>query len=256
VDDEASRTKFEAFGRSLYAAHGKRLGWNEAAGDDGETRLFRAAVLSFLALDVEEPTFRREAEKRGRAYLGVDGDRVLHPEVLGNDLVGIALTVAVQEGDAALFAHVAALLDTTTDAVLRERLLAALGATRDATLAVRALSLSLDPTVRVNEALTPLARQLGDRERRDDAWMWLVANFDALLSRVGPARGGRLPWLGAVFCSSAGAERVRALFEPQQDRLSGGPRNLQGALEAVGLCAAKVSAQRAGAASFLIAKRR
>jgi alanyl aminopeptidase len=254
--DATMRSKVEAVGRSLYVAHGKRLGWTEQPAEDGDTRLLRADVLGFLALEVNDPATRREALKRGRAYVGFGTDGVLHAEAIATDLVGVALTVAVQEGDAAYFEHLVTLLGSTNDAVLRERLLSALGATRDSVLAERALSFALDPAVRVNEALSPLSRQLGDPDQRDGAWAWLVGHIDAVLTRVGPARGGRMPWLGASYCSREASEQVRSLFTKRIDALHGGPRNLQGALEAIALCVAKVEAQHASALEFFLTRSR
>jgi len=248
--EAAVRSKVEAFGRLLYASLGKRVGWKERSGEDGEMRLLRSEVLTFLALEADDQATRREAAKRGRAYVGFGTDGALHMDAVATDLLGLALTVAVQEGDAAYFDHLLRLLGQTEDAVLRDRLLHALGAVRDPVLAERALALSLLPTVRVNEALTTLSVQLHDPDRRDAAWAWLIGHFDAVLGRVGVARGGRMPWLAAAYCSTEAIEPVRALFGPHLDVLQGGPRNLSGSLEAIALCAAKVNAQRASAAEY------
>ncbi len=250
ADSEAQRSKIEAFGRTLYTPHKKRLGWVETPDDDGETRLLRAEVLGFLALEAQDTAVRREAVKRGRAYLGLGSDGAIHPEAVATDLVDVVLTVTVQEGNEKLFDHVVKLLHGSADAVLRDRLLGALGGTRDPVLSARALALGLDPAVRVNETLTPLSRQLREPTRRDAAWTWLTQNIEGVLSKVGPARGGRMPWLGATFCATDGQEKVRALFTPRLETLNGGPRNLNGALEAIALCAAKVDAQRASTAAF------
>jgi len=244
------RARVDAFGRSLYQPHKKRLGWKAASDEAGERRLLRAQVLSFLALDARDPATRREAIQRAHAYLGLGGDEQIHADAVDPDLLGIVLAVALQDGDAALFDRLLALFYATEDAVLRDRLLSALGSARDPELARRALQLALDAKLRVNEMLTPLSHQLDDPERRDAAWTWLVENFDGVFARVGPMRAGRLPWLGARYCAVDKQDQVRALFEPRLEALGGGPRNLNGALEAIGLCAAKAETQRARAQTF------
>lgn len=244
------RARVDAFGRSLYQQHKKRLGWKAAADEAGERRLLRTQVLSFLALDARDAATRREAIQRGLAYLGVGGDEQIHTDAVDPDLLGIVLAVALQDGDAALFDRLLALFYATEDAVLRDRLLSALGSTRDAELARRALQLALDAKLRVNEALTPLSHQLDDPEQRDAAWQWLVDNFDGVVARVGPMRAGRLPWLGARYCAVDKQAQVRTLFVPRLEALGGGPRNLNGALEAIGLCAAKAETQRPSAEAF------
>ena len=244
------RARVDAFGRTLYQQHKKRLGWKAAANEAGERRLLRTQVLSFLTLDARDATTRREAIQRANAYLGLGGDGQVHADAVDPDLLGIVLTVALQDGDAALFDRLLALLYATEDAVLRDRLLSALGSTREPELARRALQLGLDAKVRVNEVLTPLSHQLDDPEQRDAAWQWLVDNFDGVVARVGPMRAGRLPWLGARYCAVDKQAQVRTLFEPRLAALGGGPRNLNGALEAIGLCAVKAATQRASAQTF------
>ena len=61
---------------------------------------------------------------------------------------------------------------------------------------------------------------------------------------------GRSPWLAASFCSAAATNDVSAFFGPKVSSLSGGPRNLAGALQSITLCAARVDAQQAGVVAY------
>ncbi|HEY8428521.1 MAG TPA: ERAP1-like C-terminal domain-containing protein, partial [Sandaracinaceae bacterium] len=172
-----------------------------------------------------------------------------------SELAGVALTVAVQESDAAFFDHLLETFRRSDDALFRARALAALGATHDPELGRRALELALDPSLRVNEVTTTISRQLGMEETRGRAWEWLREHFDQVFARVASTRAGHAPWLAAGFCSGERADEVRAFFEPRIEALPGGPRNLRGALEAIRLCTARVAAQRESAQAFFLRRR-
>jgi alanyl aminopeptidase len=244
------RPRVEAYARRLYQPLYRRLGWEPPAprgaaqaAEDGETRLLRKAVISFLATTGRDPGVRREAARRARAYLGDDPDRPVSADALPPSLVDVALAIAVEDGDAALFDHVERRLRASDDALVRGRMLGALASARDPALAARALALMLDPALRVNEVLTPLAGQMALPERREAAWAFVEANFDALRARIATTRAADLPWYATSACSEEMAARVEAFFAERVASLPGGPRNLAGALESLRLCAARKRAQ-------------
>ena len=245
---EAERAAVSRFGARLYGARARRLGWTARRGEGGEASLMRRDLLSFLALTAEDARVRREAAERGRRYVGADG--ALDRSAVHHDLVGLALAVAVQEGDAAFFDRLLAAFRASDDALFRAQVLGALGATHDPALGQRALELSLDPALRVNEVTHTIGAQLGMIETRERAWQWLREHFDAVFARVAPTRAGYAPWLAAGFCTEEKAAEVEAFFGERIESLPGGPRNLRGALEAIRLCSARVEAQRESAASF------
>jgi alanyl aminopeptidase len=55
-----------------------------------------------------------------------------------------------------------------------------------------------------------------------------------------------MPWYAASFCSEEAAAEVQQFFEPSVAELTGGPRNLAGAVEAISLCAAKARVHEPG----------
>jgi len=124
-----------------------------------------------------------------------------------------------------------------------------LGSVRDARSA-RALALTLDPVLRVNEVLVPLREQVQDERTREAAWAWLETNLDAVIERVSPRRAAGLAWMAEPFCSEAAAARLEALMRPRVEHLTGGPRTLDGALEALRLCSARAALHRASAERF------
>lgn len=238
----------ERFASRLYAARARRLGWSPRPREDGDSLLLRRAILAFLADTARDARVRREALERGRRYVGEGGaiDRdAVHPE-----LVPLALKVAVQESDEAYFDRLLAAFRASDDALFRAAALTALGSTHDPALGVRALELSLDPALRVNEVTTTIGAQLSMPETRERAWQWLREHFDEVAARMAGMGAGHAPWLVAGFCSEDKAEEVASFFGERIESLPGGPRNLAGALETIRLCAARVEAQRESATAF------
>ncbi|MDH5490670.1 MAG: M1 family metallopeptidase, partial [Myxococcales bacterium] len=267
MPDPASRARLHAFTRRVYGPLFRALGFVPGPDEDGERAMLRAEVLSVLAFQGQEPRVRREAARRAHAFLGYGrrGDGELHPDAVDSNLLGTVLAIAVQDGDAAFFDFVLARLLRTEDATLRMSLLGALGSTRDPALALRARGLALDERVRINEMGRTLRPQSRMIETREATWEWIEENFEALVARQGPSRGGHLPYYGRVYCSEQGAQRVEAFFaapieheggtRPRIETLPGGPRNLASTLESIRLCAARVEAQRESALRFFSGRR-
>jgi alanyl aminopeptidase len=251
------QAKVEAYARSLYGARARAFSWDKPKSDaDPEGAVLRQRILGFLANIGQDPAVRKEAAKRGRAYLGVGGDGKLHPEAVDPDLTSLSLAVAVEDGDAALFDLVLDRLAATEDDVLRGRLLGALGAARTPALAARARELALDPRLRVGETLSTLWPQLSDHRTRDAAWAWAKDHLDALIAKISPTRAAYLPYLAGSYCDEAHAKDVEDVFGPRREKLNGVPRNLAGATENIRLCAAKQAAQGPHMSAFFGGKKR
>jgi alanyl aminopeptidase len=234
--------KFQRFVRSLYSEASLRLGLYARAGESGEDKLLRAAVLEGMCDLAQDDTTRAALAREGRKYLGVGGDGQLHPEVLPTDLHALAVRMFVEQGDAAAFDAVYERFTRSSDALERASFLGALSAVTDARSA-RARALTLDPALRVNEVLLPLRQQLSDYRTRIAAYAYLEAQFDEISRRVSPDMMGATPWLAAKLCDSSQTTRVSDFFDARLDKLPGGPRSLGGALEALSLCDALYKAQ-------------
>ena len=245
VPNPDRRPAFERFASDLYLRRSRQLGWAPRRGraEDGERALFRSSVLSFLAFTARNPAVRREAADRGRRYLGYGGDGELHPDAVEPSLVGLALMVAVQESDAAFFDALLERALASDDALFRRHALGALGATHDPELALRALALSVEPRLRVNEVTIPMSSQLSMPETRDAAFAWMREHFDEAYARVATTRAGYAPWSLSGYCTEEAASEVETFFGPRIEALPGGPRNLRGALEAIRLCSARVASR-------------
>ncbi|HMI90908.1 MAG TPA: ERAP1-like C-terminal domain-containing protein, partial [Polyangiales bacterium] len=229
----------------------RKLGWKERPKESGDQKLMRSELIGFLAHDVRDQATRTQLQQLGKQYLGLGSKP--KPEAVPNDLRNLAVQVAVQQGDDAVFDGVLKRFGETQDPIERERLLGALASVTDARSA-RALALTLDPILRSNEVMVPLRRQTSDQRTREAAFQYLEQNIDAIVQRLSPERSGGLPWLAAGFCSQAGADRVRALFASRIEKLQGGPRSLASVLEGVALCTAEVAQLSAPIQAFFASK--
>jgi alanyl aminopeptidase len=245
----------DAQGRALYRRRMTRIGLEARPDDAPTTRLLRGEIAGFLALTVDDPRTRRALMADAQRYLGSNRRRASeedgppYPDALPPDLVGAALTVAVEEGGADMFDALETLVRGSGDAFFRARALNALGHAPPGPddLPARARNLVLDDALRGNERTIVLRAQMGEPALREAAWSWLQDHFDALVERVPTTRAGRLPWLATVFCDEDKLREVEAFFEPRVEALDGGPRNLAGATEAIRLCAARAEIQRPSA---------
>ena len=240
------RGSVEGYARRLYTPVARRLGWEPRKDEDDDTRTLRGSVLGFLASTGRDPAVRAEARKRGRAYLGLGKDGVIHPEAVDVNLVGVALGVVGEEADRATWDAMKALLVGSVDETVRGRLASALGAAKDPSLAAAARELVLDPALRDTEMFAPIWAQLSQPDMRDTAWAWVEEHYDAILTRLPKHHGGvQLISTGRAYCDEVHARDVEAFFTPKVESIEGGPRALAQALEDVRLCAARRSAQEA-----------
>jgi alanyl aminopeptidase len=231
------RGNVTSYASRLYRKRYKQLGWQARRRDSSDTKLLREAVIRFMVMDVRDQEARTRAARLGRAYAGY---RTKSKEVVVDpQIAGLVLAAAVQESGAGLFDHLLVRLDSSSDATTRNRVLSALGHAEDPVLSARALDLSLDPRLRVNEIGQLLRGQFHNPRTRERAWAWLTEHFDELTARFGTSRGGGMPWYAASFCSEEAAAEVQRFFEPRVAELAGGPRNLAGVVEAISLCAKK-----------------
>ena len=241
------RDKLRRYARKLYAEPARKLGFAARKGDSPETQLLRRSVVALMTQLVHDKQWRGRVLRKARKYIGADGDRQIHREVLDANLASVAMAVLGQEADEKTFALLLELLGKATDDTLRRQLVTALAHVEAAPLRARTLALTLEPTLRLTEMTMPLYVQMSEPASRQDTWAFLENNIGALIKRLPPRRAGWLPSVATSFCSDADAKRVSAFFEPWMKTLAGGPREVKLAAERIGLCA-KLKAQQLPAA--------
>jgi alanyl aminopeptidase len=248
---DPARKDIERDARALYAPIAQRLGWEPKKGEDDETRSLRRSVVGFVALTGQDEKVRAELEKRGLAYVGYGKDNAIHPEAIDANLAGVAMAVVGEKADRARWDALKALLAKSVDETVRFRLLVALSSSPNPELAAAARELTLDPSLRDSEILTPLYVQVVDPAQREAVWAWAKEHYDAIVQRMPKHHGGaRLIGLGSRFCSDEGAADVEAFFSPKLESIEGGPRLLASTLEDVRLCATRRTAYAESAREY------
>ncbi|NIO09204.1 MAG: M1 family peptidase, partial [Deltaproteobacteria bacterium] len=249
--DIEERRNVERFARDLYTDTYKQLGFSPKEGEGDELRLYRRDLLRFLAQVGRHPEVRKELSRLGRAYVGYQSDGLIHPEAVDTNLISLALTIAVQDGDVDFFETlVSQMNERGIERRVRRRMRRAIAQATDPELAERARNLTLTDRIGSYQKYRLLRNQLRLVENHESGMKWLDKNLDTLLAEIPSDHGGSLVWVTASFCSAEAAASVNRMFRKRIDDLPGGPRNLQGALERINQCAALRRAQRPSAQAF------
>lgn len=253
--DDPLRQNVERYGQKLYGPVAKKLGWDPNPGESADAAALRVQVIGFLAGDTRDPATRKEAMRRGRAYLGIGSDEKLHVDAVSPDLAGTALGVVGQEADLKTWDHLRALFGVSEEEAQRGRLLWALSEARNSELRDKVRALVFDPALRDNEVMTPIWGQVQQNDAREATWQWLKTNQPAISKRLPKHHGGvQIINVADVFCDEAHAADAEAFFEPKVSTIEGAPRTLSSVLESIRLCVAKRKTQEPHMRAFFAKK--
>ena len=255
---ENQHAQLNRYAIALFGPAAKRLGYAAKKGESIGSRRLRAAVLKLLAW-AEDPAAVKKLSALGLDYAGLGKkyhDGKFHPDAIDADLADIALAVAVEHGDLALFEALEKRLAETDDAALREQVITALSSVRDRARIDRVLALTLSDRLRKSEILWgPLYLLSLDPRTRDDSWAFVKAHYDALVPRLPEAFAvAILPWVARGYCDEAHAADATAFFAPRAEKVPGMPKNSRQAVEGIRLCAAMAAAQSESARAFFDAR--
>ena len=236
--NEAQKQSLRDYTARIYGPRLAQLGNEPKPGESDDDRLLRSSVLAALAETARLPAVRSGFAAKGRAVLGLGGDGALHLDAVPTDQRGLALRMAMEEGDAAVFDALLKHVAASQDPVLRSQLLTAVGRAKDPALAAKARALALTPgAVRRNEIRILIADGSDDPALRQAARDWLDANFSAIESKVAPNAAGLVYGYTAGMCSIEEADSVVPKFTQRMSNVEGGPRTLAQTVEGIRLCA-------------------
>jgi alanyl aminopeptidase len=236
---DAQRSKIAAWVKDAYLPRLQQLGYRRKDGEPGDDALLRSALAGALGLEFKLPEVRAELLKQGEAALKRQPNGRLNLGAADPDLLGDALGVAVQEqGKPAVDALIAE-LPQTSDAALRNSMLAGLSSVEDPAFTDEVRDFALTKPVKVGEMASLLRAGRDTQTQRDALWAWFTAHYPQILARTGSFAGGYLPRLAAGGgCSTAEVERVQAFFKPRVNDAAGVDRGLAQTSESIQLCSA------------------
>ena len=200
----------------------------------------QAALVEFLAQTAKQPALRSALVSMARAYTGYESDGLVHPEAANPIIVGIALTVAVDEWGENFVDHLVQLIFDSTDAVIRDRMITAIGNTKDPEKSTEIRDLVFSEQLRDNEIYNILFPQAKMEETREATWLWFQQNIERIMARMPEDYWGHLTTVGSNFCDTEKQDEVENFFAERVNSMTGGPRNLAKTLEGIDLCVAKV----------------
>jgi alanyl aminopeptidase len=245
---EAERNKIADWVKSAYLPRLQELGYRRKPGEaDGDT-LLRMTLAHAMALDFDIPAVRTALLEQGDAALAKKADGHLDFAAADPDLLGDALSVAVQErGKPAVDALIGE-LPQVTDPATRNAILAGLSAANTPAVANVARDFALSKQVKVGEMAAVLRGGRDTAAARDALWQWFTGHYDQVIARTGSFASGYLPRLvGGGSCSVAEADRLQAYFEPRVKEITGADRGLAQTREQTLLCAALKAKQNPAA---------
>jgi puromycin-sensitive aminopeptidase len=175
------RTRFRAWVAALLGHQMQEVGWDPPAGEPGEGRLRRAAVVTALGLVARDAAVVAEGTRRLERFLAGESQAV------APDLHSAAVTMAARGGDASRFERLRRAAATETDPAYKRRYLMALAAFEDEVLAARATEMALDPEVPLPELSFFVSALLANPTAQEASWALLRARWDAVLAKTSGA---------------------------------------------------------------------
>jgi alanyl aminopeptidase len=243
--DDTARDAFHAQVADIYRPRLQQLGMAPKAGEPDDDGLLRSTLVGFFAETLKDKAVRDALNKQGRAVLGLDGDGKLDLDAVPQDLRGIALDVALQEGGKAAFDAAEKHFRGSQDAVLRSQLLGAMGGTKDAAANQHMRDMVFEEgLLRRNEIFPAIGGQTGDKATRPALRDWTDAHFKQIETKLAPAGAAVVNLYSAGMCSDAEAAELQAKFGKRMEDVEGGPRELKQTAEAIRMCAAQVQARK------------
>ena len=246
LTSDATRTRFEAFTRSLLRPLLDEVGMASAPSDTDDRRSLRATVIAALGIVGRDPDV--VAKARAALDRALAGNAPIEPTQ-----AGAIVTTAAIHGDAALFDSFVAAAEKAAGPEEHYRYLNALGDFRQPALVDRGLQLALTPQMRSQDTALYLAHFFGNPEARGSALSFITANWAALEPKV-TIFGGDTNLIRSMsaFCDAGSRDHIRAFFA--EHKLPAAERTLQQTLEQITNCIGLREKQTPAVGAWLAAR--
>ncbi|HET7104494.1 MAG TPA: M1 family metallopeptidase [Terracidiphilus sp.] len=190
--------------RATFSPEYARLG-PPAATDSPNRRQLRAQIFGILGYYGKDPAVLSDARRIAAAFLA-------NPSSVDPTLAQMALSVAAQNGDEALFDKLQKTYETSTDPGIQMNALRLLAEFQNPALVQRALNFAVSDKVRNQDAAIQLAIALEDSETQGLAWQFIQTHWDKVKAQLTTEMGGILVGSTGAFCSMADRDSVEEFF--------------------------------------------
>jgi aminopeptidase N len=223
---EQNQKEYRELVRQQFEPLAKEVGWNANANDNDEQKALRASLLGILG-SAGDPEAVAAAQKITQAY-------IKDPGSVEGTIVGPALAVAAENGDAALYEQFAQAMANARTTEEYYHFLFGLTSFRQPELAQKTLALIDQGKIRQQDYVRIFPALLAESPAREIAWDYLKAHWDALAEKVTSFGGsGAVSALGG-FCSIEKHDEIKQFFATH--RAPGAERALQQSLERITNC--------------------
>ncbi len=223
---EQKQKEYRELVRRQFMPLAKEVGWSGGRSDSDEQKALRASLLGILG-SAGDPGAVAAAQKIAQAYIkdstSVEGT-----------IIGPALAVAAQNGDAALYEQFTQAMGSARNTEDYYHFLFALTSFRQPELAQRTLALIDQGKIRQQDYVRLFPALLAESPGREIAWDYLKAHWDSLAEKVTSFGGsGAVSALGG-FCSIEKRDEIKQFFATH--RAPGAERALQQGLQRITSC--------------------
>jgi aminopeptidase N len=223
---EQNQKEYRQLVRQQFAPLAKEVGWDAGANDNDEQKALRASLLEILG-SAGDPDAVAAAQKITQAY-------IKDPSAVEGTIIGPALAVAAQNGDAALYGQFTQAMGGARSTEDYYHFLFALTSFRQPELAQRTLGLIDQGKIRQQDYVRLFPALLAESPGREIAWDYLKAHWDSLAEKVTSFGGsGAVSALGG-FCSIEKGDEIKQFFATH--RAPGAERALRQSLERISSC--------------------
>jgi aminopeptidase N/puromycin-sensitive aminopeptidase len=223
---EQDQKEYRELLRQQFGPLAKEVGWSAGPNDNDEQKALRASLLGIMG-DAGDPEAVAAAQKITQAY-------IKDPGAVEGTIIGPALAVAAQNGDAALYEQFTLAMGSARSTEDYYHFLFALTSFRQPELAHRTLALIDQGKVRQQDYVRLFPALLSESPAREIAWDYLKAHWDSLAEKVTTFGGGGAVSALGGFCSIEKRDEIKQFFAAH--RAPGAERALQQSLERITTC--------------------
>ena len=238
---DRERAQFEAWVRKTFSPVMEQIGWTPGANESDETRARRGNMVRILGIIGNDPKmlqFSRDLV-----------DDALKGKEVDSTLLGAALSVAANKGDAKLYdailAHFAQ-VKTPAEFLLYGQALCLFS---DPALVTRTLTFAVSPQMRSQDAPQVISAVMSTRPGRQIAWDFIRQHWREVEAKLSNYSETTLVGAAAVFCDAASRDQVKDFFV--EHKVPATDRALKLTLEQINACIDVRAHQEANLRSWL-----